>query len=189
MLHADASLIDVAFAVCTALDARGEKAVLTGGSAATFYTPEAYQSLDADFVLRFGVARRLVDEALSSIGYARTPQQMYAHRDVPFTVEFPPGPLAIGRDLVSAWSTHRRPDQVLHVLSPTDCVRDRFLHYYAWGDATALRAAVAVARDCAADFDAGTFRLWTQREHDENRAYDLQRVDVFFRRLAQSDRN
>ncbi|GAC1549122.1 MAG: hypothetical protein NVS2B17_33920 [Candidatus Velthaea sp.] len=186
MLTRDASLIDVAFAVCTALEARGEVAVLTGGSAATFHAPEAYQSLDADFVLNFGVSRPLVDDALASIGYARTPQHLYVHRAISFTVEFPPGPLAIGRDIIATWSTNRRNGELLHVLSPTDCVRDRFLHYYAWGDATALRAAVAVARACSPDFDEVLFRDWTQREHDENRAYDLKRVDAFFRALTRS---
>jgi hypothetical protein len=45
-----ASLIDGAFAVCTALDAAGFTAILCGGSAATFYAPGAYVSADNDFV-------------------------------------------------------------------------------------------------------------------------------------------
>ncbi len=45
------ALISVAFEVCTALEAAGTTAVLTGGSAATFYAPEAYQSVDIDFVI------------------------------------------------------------------------------------------------------------------------------------------
>jgi hypothetical protein len=53
MIEGGSSLVDVAFAVCTALDRDGITAVLTGGSAATFYAPEAYQSEDADFVLSF----------------------------------------------------------------------------------------------------------------------------------------
>ena len=43
-LSASATFTDVAFAVCTALDRAGEHAVLCGGSAATYYAPEAYES-------------------------------------------------------------------------------------------------------------------------------------------------
>jgi len=45
------SLVDVCFAVCTALDNVGTTVVLSGGSAATYYAPQAYQSRDADFVI------------------------------------------------------------------------------------------------------------------------------------------
>ena len=44
------SLVEVATAVCTALEQAGVTAVLTGGSAATFHAPEAYQSSDIDVV-------------------------------------------------------------------------------------------------------------------------------------------
>jgi hypothetical protein len=50
-LDAESTLTDVAFIVCTALERAGEPAVLCGGSAATFYAPEKYESRDLDFVL------------------------------------------------------------------------------------------------------------------------------------------
>ena len=42
MIGLNSSLTDVAFAVCTALHEAGYTVILTGGSAATFYAPEAY---------------------------------------------------------------------------------------------------------------------------------------------------
>src|SRR5581483_1015680 len=54
----DASLVDVAFAACTALARAGETAVLCGGSAASYYVPEVYRSLDIDFVPRVPPAAR-----------------------------------------------------------------------------------------------------------------------------------
>jgi hypothetical protein len=54
LITEESSLIDVAFAVCTALEHGGIRAVLTGGSAATYWAPDVYQSRDADFVLNFG---------------------------------------------------------------------------------------------------------------------------------------
>lgn len=54
-ISANTPLFEVAMAVCSALDRAGITAVLTGGSAATYYAPEAYQSSDIDFVaVRFG---------------------------------------------------------------------------------------------------------------------------------------
>jgi hypothetical protein len=46
-LDGTATLTDVAFAVCTALERAGEYAVLVGGSAATYYAPEAYESRES----------------------------------------------------------------------------------------------------------------------------------------------
>ena len=50
-ITADSTLPEVAFEVCSALEAEGVTAVLTGGGAATFHAPEAIQSFDLDFVI------------------------------------------------------------------------------------------------------------------------------------------
>ena len=57
MITATSTLADVAFAVCTALHTNGGVAVLTGGSAATYYAPDAYQSRDLDFLHAFDPCR------------------------------------------------------------------------------------------------------------------------------------
>ena len=60
LIGPDTTLRDVAFEVGTALDAAGVHAVLCGGSAATFYAPNVYQSEDLDFVLAFATDGALV---------------------------------------------------------------------------------------------------------------------------------
>ena len=182
-LTRSASLVDVAFAVCTALDRVGTVAVLTGGSAATYYIPERYQSLDVDFVLRVAPQQRVVDEALAAIGFAPAPTGMYVHPDIAVTVEFPRGPMAIGRDIIMAWSTERRDDELLHVNTVTDCVRDRFMHFWAWNDRSALDVALAVAQRHRPAFDAIAFREWTAAERAADSSYPQDKVDEFFRRL------
>jgi hypothetical protein len=150
----DATLREVAFTVGTALDREGVHAVLCGGSAATFYAPQVYQSEDLDFVLTFGsedgTATR---KALESLGY-RFENGMFFHEASHFTVEFPRGPLAIGNDIVTKTETIREGDRVLHVVSATDVVRDRLNKYAAWDDFSALSAAVGVAREVPVDLDA-----------------------------------
>jgi hypothetical protein len=97
-LDENSTLTDVAFLVCTALARAGEHAVLCGGSAATFYAPEKYESRDLDFVLHFGALTTAVDAALAPLGYVRAPEKLYRHPAARFTVEFPRGPTAIGSD-------------------------------------------------------------------------------------------
>lgn len=180
-LGTGASLDDVAFAVCTALEQSGETAVLCGGSAASYYVPDRYRSLDLDFVLQTGTAPHLVNRALAELGYERVSEGFYGHPKLPFSVEFPVGPLAIGRDAVVAWRTDRRAEAVLHVLTPYDVVRDRFMHYWAWGDETAFRAAVAIARAHRRDVDLVRFRAWAEAEMHADRSYTPDAVERFAR--------
>jgi hypothetical protein len=183
-LTAESSLVDVAFAVCTALDRIGTVAVLTGGSAATYYCPQRYQSLDADFVLRIAPARRVIDEAMAGIGFLAGPSGMYAHGESRYTVEFPRGPLSIGRDVITNWLTKRRDDELLYITSVTDCVRDRFMHFWAWNDRSALDVALAVATAHREAFETDVFLGWAQSERQADRSYQQEKVDEFVRRLA-----
>jgi hypothetical protein len=122
VISAKSSLVDVAFAVSTALDQAGIVAVLTGGSAATYHAPDAVQSLDLDFVITMHA--NAGEPALTALGYSRT-GDYYQHHDSPFSLEFPPGPLGVGSDLIDSWDTVRRAAQVLYVLSATDsCSRN-----------------------------------------------------------------
>jgi len=88
----------------------------------------------------------------------------YHHEKNAFTVEFPPGPLAIGADLIRAYDTVKRGSEVLHVITQTDCVRDRLAHFYFFADRSALAAAVAVAGIGVVDL-AG-IRRWSLKERE-----------------------
>lgn len=183
ILAPGASLVDVAFAACTVLERAGETAVLCGGSAAAYYSSGHYESLDLDFVVQVGAASHSVDRALATIGYVHSAEGYYRHADLKYVVEFQVGPLAVGREAVRSWRTDRRGDELLHVLTPSDVVRDRFLHYWAWGDQTALDVALAIARS-RDDIDLDAFRVWTERESAADRSYDRARVDRFFALLS-----
>ena len=68
MIGPSSTLVDVAFAICTALDRAGVRAVLVGGSAATFYAG-AYQSYDIDFVLTSNPLGAKTREAVEALGF------------------------------------------------------------------------------------------------------------------------
>jgi hypothetical protein len=182
MIDPDTSLIEGAFAVCTALDAAGFTAVLCGGSAATFYAPDAYMSADNDFVLTVELSRREISAIIAPLGF-REQGRIYVHDAVGWSVDFPRGPLAIGREVVTKWSTERRNDQVLHVITATDSVRDRFMHYWAWNDYSGLVQAIAVAKAQPDHVDRDAFRAWTEAEIEAAPIYDRHAVDTFFKTL------
>jgi hypothetical protein len=95
VINRGSTLTDVAFAVCTALDEAGITAILTGGSAATFYAPDAYQSSDLDFVITFHSGGDGAG-ALAALGY-RPESGAYIHSDSPLPIEFPRTPHDWGR--------------------------------------------------------------------------------------------
>jgi len=161
LIAPDATLRDVAFAVGTALDREAIHAVLCGGSAATFYAADVYQSEDLDFVLSFGSDGAGVRRALEALGYAFE-NSMFAHPASHFTVEFPKGPLMIGGEVVTSHETVREGEQVVRIVTAADCVRDRLNKYAAWDDFSALRAAVGVA--LAAEVDLAEVRAFMERE-------------------------
>ncbi len=160
MISASSSLTDVAFAVGTALDHVGIGAVLTGGSAATFHAPEAYQSRDLDFVVTLHGPGG--DAALRAIGFRRE-ADYYVHPSSPFPLEFPPGPLMIGDDHIDRWHTARRhPGQLVHVLAPTDSCRDRLAAFLFWNDFSGLEQALAVCH-AKPEVDLDVVRDWCVR--------------------------
>jgi len=156
------TLRELAFIVCTTLHDAGVTAVLSGGAAATVYAPEAYQSTDLDFILQFAAATFAPSDApLARIGFHRT-DGSYHHSETAFTVEFPAGPLAIGDEVITQWSTLREHDRVLHVLNATDCVRDRLAWFLFSHDYSSLEQALAVAR--LHDVDLDLIESWCTRE-------------------------
>jgi hypothetical protein len=177
MLSETSTLVDVAFAVCTALDEAGITAVLTGGSAATCYAPDAYQSSDIDFVVTFNARSGQGEPALRDIGYMRR-GDYYVHGSAVFPLEFPPGPLMIGDDVIRAWNTESRDDKKLHILSPTDCCRDRLAAFLYWNDFSGLEQALAVCRAQWERIDLAAIRGWFARERGTAKG------DLFEKRLT-----
>ncbi|MDP3938858.1 MAG: hypothetical protein Q8R92_12095 [Deltaproteobacteria bacterium] len=175
IITASSSLAEVAFVVCTALDRAGVTAVLTGGSAATVYAPQAYQSADLDFVVQFRASDSDASSALESLGY-RIDGGHYVHDVNPLLLEFPRGPLAIGRDLITAWATLTRNDMLLHITTPTDCCRDRLAGFLFWNDRGALEQALAVAHAKADEVDVDAVLRWCVLEGHAEKFREFERA-------------
>jgi hypothetical protein len=150
-------------------------AVLTGGACVAVYTDGSYVSKDADFVIQGRTQQSTLDAALAELGFVREGDR-YVNPQVPFYIEFPPGPLAIGSDL------NIRPVEVVVAnetalaLSPTDACRDRLAAFYHWHDRQSLSLAVRVAQHQRVDIDA--IRDWSRAEAS------LDGFDEFLRELT-----
>jgi hypothetical protein len=156
-------LTDVAFVVSTALDTAGITAVLTGGSAATVYAPHAYQSRGLDFVVEFRAKGSNPNEVLGTLG-CRLEVDRYLHDENPLVLEFPPGPLSVGGELIREWDTLHKEDYSLHIINPTDSCRDRLSGFLFWNDRGSLEQAVAVAAEQKELVDLESIRNWCNTE-------------------------
>jgi hypothetical protein len=166
VIDAHSTLMDIAFEVCSELDREGITAVLVGGSAAQFYAPERYQSHDADFVITMQRDGSAGASVMKRLGF-EAEDLLYVHPRSVFTVEFPPGPLSVGGDTVRSWETVFRGGRLLHVVSRTDCVRDRLAAWYFWGDGGSLYVACDVAK--SGQVDMAAIRAWSAREGEETK--------------------
>lgn len=177
MITPGTSLRELAFIVCSALAADGTTAILSGGGAATVYAPEAYQSRDLDFIFEFwSTTDRPSAQPLFDLGFV-SDGQSYSHPETHLTVEFPTGPLAIGEEQITSWDTLREGDLLLHILSPTDCVRDRLAWFLFNNDFSSLEQILAVAQ--LHPIDLGVIERWCQSEGEP------QKFEIFADRLRQ----
>lgn len=151
-LDASTPIEQVAATVSTALAAAGITAVLSGGAAVQIYTSGLYKSRDLDFVSAAG--HREIETVLGKLGFVRQSGRHFVHPSCEYTLEFPPGPVAIGREVIREWGTHSVGPLNIHILTPTQCVMDRLAAFYHWRDRQALDQAVAVTASQQVDLDA-----------------------------------
>jgi hypothetical protein len=173
-IDSSTTLEELAFIVCTALQNAGEVAVLTGGAAATIYAPEAIQSHDLDFVLSFLSSDAESRKTIESLGFNRQGRSL-THPESTFTVEFPPGPLGVGDDCIKEWDTLKRGDLLLHIITPTDSVRDRLAAYLFWNDRSSLDAAVSVALAQRDRINIDLIESWCKRERHPEKFTEFKR--------------
>jgi hypothetical protein len=184
VISRESTLEDVCFQVGAALDAFGISAVLTGGRAAAVHSGGTYVSLDADFVVSGETDAAALAGALAELGFHRTATGgMFEHRESPFTVDFPKGPLAVGAEYVRDITTLERDAMRLRILTVTDCIRDRLANFYFWDDYSALQAAVQVARRRRGLTDLPELRRWTERESGASGVAYLLKFEDFLSRL------
>ncbi len=120
-------------------------------------------SRDLDFVLDYHMFDpKPSDAPIRQLGFVRE-NSMYRHPTCPFTLEFLSAPLAVGNDVITTWDTLKEGDLALHIINPTDCVRDRLSGFIYYSDFSSLRQAVDVALIQAVDFSI--IEKWCRSEN------------------------
>jgi hypothetical protein len=159
-LGATSSIEEVAAVVSDALTSAGITAVLSGGAAVQIYTSGLYKSRDLDFVA--SASQRELQRVLQRLGYTRQAGRHFVHETCPYTLEFPPWPLAVGNELVRNWGEQSVGELRIQILTPTQCVMDRLAAFYHWRDRQGLDQAVLVASLHPVDRDE--IERWSVRE-------------------------
>lgn len=173
----------VAAIVSDALEKAGITATLSGGSAVTIYSNNAYLSRDLDFV-----TSAMVDDlkpALENLGFEQSGARrlsQFRHPRVEWYVEFPPSPLSFGH-------LHVNPSDCavielavgkLRIITPTQSVMDRLAAAYAWKDAQSRDQAIMVATN--QDIDWEVLEVWFVNEGESEQEYQRFRDAVMQRK-------
>ena len=145
--------------VQTYLREKGITVILSGGALVSIYSSNQYVSKDLGMVNAYFSKRSHIRERLQEIGF-KEEGRYFKHKDSPFIIEFPPGPLSVGGEPVKEIIDLKFTTGILKAISPTDCVKDRLAAYYYWGDQQSLAQAVLVSS--AKKIDLKEIERWSK---------------------------
>ena len=166
--------IELAAFVQTHFREKGIEVILSGGASVAFYSSNQYVSSDLDLVNAYFAKSQPIREVMHALGFAEK-GRYFIHPNTQFFVEFPPGPLAVGKEPVREINEHQLETGKLRVISPTDCVKDRLLGYFYWNDRQSLEQAILVARMNQIDMEE--LERWAEVE---GKREDFQRIQERF---------
>jgi predicted nucleotidyltransferase len=124
----------LAAAISGGFEERGVPAVLVGGTVVEFYTAGGYTTADIDMVLP-PLERKEIETVMAELGFARSGDyRHWSHPQVPFPVEFPPGPLQVGHLPVEELNEIDIEGIKLKILKVEDILLDRIVMAQEWAD-------------------------------------------------------
>lgn len=168
------SLKDFAIVISDYLLKNGIEVILTGGACVTIYTDNKYMSYDLDFVLISSNKQKEVKKLLLGLGFSEE-NRSFRHDDIEYFIEFVPTPLSVGEEPVKEIFKIKKGKQILKLLSPTDCVKDRLIAFYHGDDRQCLEQAILVCRDNKVDLEE--IKRWSANEGMSSK------YDIFLARL------
>lgn len=158
------SQVELAAYVQDSLQAEGIQAVLSGGSAVSFYSSNQYVSKDLDLINTCFSRRSKIKAVMDKLGFHEQ-GRYFIHPETTFFIEFPDGPLSVGEEPVKEISEFELSTGILRVISPTDCVKDRLCAFYFWNDLQGLEQAILVTK--SRQVDLKEIKRWSKVEGKE----------------------
>ncbi len=182
MITDRSTVAEVAAIISDALESAGITAVLSGGSAVTIYSNNAYLSRDLDFVTSALVSD--LKPVLERLGFVHTgvPRlSQFRHPEIAWYVEFPPSPITFGHLHVNPGdcAVIELPVGKLRIITPTQSVMDRLAAAYAWKDAQSRDQAIMVAAN--QDVDWTLLQTWFSNEGESVEEFQRFRAAVVAR--------
>lgn len=151
------TIAELAEMVSAELKKNGIDAVLVGGACVSIYSQNKYESGDLDYISWADL--KTLEIAMSGLGFHRNSNGYFERTGCPLFVEFPPPPVAIGKEMpVKNFNTIKS----VVLLTPTDCVKDRLAAYFHWHDPQSLDQALMVAR--VQKIDLAKIKRWSDAE-------------------------
>lgn len=170
----DMNRLELAAYICTHLQKHGIEVTLTGGSCVSIYSENEYLSWDLDFIESHTTKRKFLAECLKEIGFYEE-NRYFKNKETEIFIEFPPGPLSIGNELVKDIITIETDTGTLRIISPTECVKDRLAAYYFWNDHQSLDQAVLVSK--FNNINIAEVKSWSIKEKE------MEKFNVFLNKL------
>lgn len=148
--------------VASHLAKEGIETILVGGAVVSIYSEGAYRSGDLDLVLGSMFVKNL-DQAMQKIGFKKKGRHFEHLECKHLFVEFPGSPpLGIGSDYTIKPDELAVESQIIKILSPTDCVKDRLATFIYFNDREGLDQAILVAK--RQKIDIKSIQKWCERE-------------------------
>lgn len=101
MDYSKTPIVELAAILVEHLQQHGIEVVLVGGLAVEIYTENLYLTKDIDMVNTNYKKPSYVHKVMGELGFQKR-GRVYISKTTNITVEFPPGPLAVGNNLIQA---------------------------------------------------------------------------------------
>lgn len=112
--------------------AHGVTLTVVGGAAVQYYTLAEYTTKDLDAIL-FADSKEIVESVMHFLGFKRTSSyRHFEHPDLPFVVEFPPSPIAVGGRYIAEVNKLTFGEYEVRVIRIEDILMDRIIAGVEW---------------------------------------------------------
>lgn len=150
---------DLAGLICQNFKEDGIEAILVGGSCVTIYSNNRYMSAGLDYVTYEELEK--VERSLKKLGFVKR-GKYFKNPDCVLYIDFLSEPVAIGDEIIHEFEEMKSKYGVFKLLTVTDCVKDRLLSFYHWGDRQGLNQAIEVCLDHRIDMKK--LQEWSTKE-------------------------
>lgn len=161
MVLSSLDLEEIASYVCSELEKKDIKVVLSGGSCMELYTNAMYSSYDIDFVMQYSYRVSQIEKTMLEIGF-KIEGKYYILDKSKYFIEILTPPVAVGDEFVQNFASRTTKVGTLKLLTPTDCVKDRLCGCFLHNDKHCFEHALAVASKNEIDID--NLKKWAKNE-------------------------